>query len=90
MEMIKEHRISIGEERPEFVMSDGDAAIKAAIKLVWPLTCHLLCIWHIICKNATDNLKKVIGLENSKSNINVNSIQSFAVCSHSVTYVIMF
>ena len=66
MEMIDEHRKLSSEEHPQFVMTDGDAAIKAAIKLVWPSSYHLLCIWHIICKNASDNLKKAIGLEHSK------------------------
>jgi transposase-like protein len=52
--------------QPQCIITDGDAAIKAAIKIVWPLTYHLLCIWHIIDKNATENLKKAIGQENSK------------------------
>ena len=52
--------------QPQSIMTDGDAAIKAAIKLVWPATYHLLCIWHIIDKNAADTLKKAIGQENSK------------------------
>ena len=47
------------------IMTDGDAAIKAAIKIVWPQSIHLLCIWHIITKNASENLKKVVGFENS-------------------------
>ena len=64
--MINEHRRCLQSEDPEFIMTDGDAAIKAAIKLVWPSSNHLLCIWHIIVKNASDHLKKVIGLENSK------------------------
>ena len=52
--------------QPKSIMTDGDAAIHAAIKLVWPLTNHLLCIWHIIHKNAPDNLKKIMAIENSK------------------------
>ena len=50
---------------PHCIMTAGDAAIKAAIKIVWPGSIHLLCIWHLITKNASENLKKAIGVENS-------------------------
>ena len=32
---------------PIAIMSDGDPAIAAAVKLVFPETQHLLCIWHL-------------------------------------------
>ena len=51
---------------PNGFISDGDSAIRAARKLVWPDTLHLLCIWHIIGKNAPDNLLKIVGKENCK------------------------
>ena len=56
---------------PYCIMTDSDAAIKAAIKTVWPQSSHLLCLWHIISKNASDNLKKTIGLNNSAFNFNL-------------------
>ena len=64
MNMINERRNTADLLQPQCIITDGDAAINAAIKLVWPDTYHLLCIWHIIAKNANDNLKKSIGIEN--------------------------
>ena len=63
---------------PNGFISDGDTAIRAAKKLVWPDTLHLLCIWHIIAKNAPDNLIKVVGKDNCK-------FQSFDFPSNAIT-----
>jgi hypothetical protein len=46
--MMKKQMIKHGQAQaladPHCIMTDGDAAIKAAIKIVWPQSIHLLCI----------------------------------------------
>ena len=64
--MIKEQQYCDDLSHPQCIITDSDAAIKAAIKIAWPSTYHLLCIWHIIFKNATENIKKAIGIGKSK------------------------
>ena len=63
--MMKKNGLENTLSYPHCIMTDGDAEIKAAIKIVWPQSIHLLCIWHVINKNASENLKKAIGVENS-------------------------
>jgi len=43
--------------QPSVIMTDGDAAIAAAVRIEWQSTTHLLCIWHIIAKNVKSNMK---------------------------------
>ncbi|CAB5204670.1 unnamed protein product [Rhizophagus irregularis] len=38
---------------PAVLFTDGDPAMNAAIQVMYPQTCHLLCIYHI-----TENIKK--------------------------------
>ncbi|KAF1883269.1 hypothetical protein Lal_00030375 [Lupinus albus] len=44
-------------KHPKCVITDGDFAMKNAIKRVSPATHHRLCVWHI-CNNAGKNIKK--------------------------------
>ncbi len=65
--MIKEKDPSqVSHYYPKGIITDSDSAIRAAIRIVWPNTLHLLCIWYIISKNVPDNLIKLVGKENSK------------------------
>jgi hypothetical protein len=40
---------------PASVITDGDIAMKNAIKRVFPYAYHRLCAWHLI-RNATSNI----------------------------------
>ncbi|KAF1876728.1 hypothetical protein Lal_00031543 [Lupinus albus] len=44
-------------KHPKCVITDGDFAMKNAIKRVFPAAHHRLCAWHI-CNNAGKNIKK--------------------------------
>ena len=41
-------------------MTDGDLAIAAACKIAFPSILHIVCIWHIVAKNAFKNLSKLL------------------------------
>ncbi|KAJ1405464.1 Zinc finger, PMZ-type [Sesbania bispinosa] len=42
---------------PKFVITDGDRAMRNAIRIVFPNATHRLCAWHLI-RNATSNVGK--------------------------------
>jgi hypothetical protein len=48
---------AMGNRQPKAVMTDGDLAMREAIRVVFPETCHRLCAWHLN-KNAYENVKK--------------------------------
>nr|KYP33193.1 Protein FAR1-RELATED SEQUENCE 5 [Cajanus cajan] len=47
---------AMGNKHPKTVVTDGDGAMREAIKHVFPDTCHRLCAWHLH-KNACENVK---------------------------------
>lgn len=49
-------------KHPIPVVTDGDGAIREAIKVVFPNSSHLLCAWHLH-RNAIENVKKSEFLE---------------------------
>lgn len=50
-----QYEILIG-AKPSAYMTDGDAAIAQAL-VQCEVHCHLLCIWHLLCRNGPTNLK---------------------------------
>nr|KYP66793.1 Protein FAR1-RELATED SEQUENCE 5 [Cajanus cajan] len=38
---------AMSEKKPKTILTDQDAAMAKALALVWPETCHRLCIWHL-------------------------------------------
>ncbi|XP_057418685.1 protein FAR1-RELATED SEQUENCE 5-like [Lotus japonicus] len=47
---------AMDKKSPTAVITDGDKAMKNAIRRVFPNASHRLCAWHLMC-NATDNIK---------------------------------
>ena len=45
---------------PSLFMTDGDAAIASGVADAMPGSKHVLCIWHIIFKNAVYHLQKLL------------------------------
>lgn len=56
---------AMGNKQPKVVVTDGDGAMREAIKHVFPKSCHRLCAWHLH-KNACENVKRVPFLEDFK------------------------
>ncbi|KAJ1395595.1 MULE transposase domain [Sesbania bispinosa] len=52
-------------KEPSAVVTDGDAAMREAIRVVFPSAVHILCSWHIH-QNACDNVKNSKFLEEFK------------------------
>nr|XP_023917131.1 protein FAR1-RELATED SEQUENCE 5-like [Quercus suber] len=48
---------SMGNQKPKTIFTDQCQAMKNAIRVVLPDTCHRLCLWHI-SKNAAENLPR--------------------------------
>ncbi|MCI18556.1 protein FAR1-RELATED SEQUENCE 5-like, partial [Trifolium medium] len=48
----------MGGKSPKSVITDGDFAMRNAIKTVFPNAHHRLCAWHLI-RNATSNVKDI-------------------------------
>ncbi len=55
-----EWKLMMGVDDPALIITDGDAAIASAIKDVFENSKHILCTWHIICKNAVYHLQKLL------------------------------
>ncbi|KAK4589794.1 hypothetical protein RGQ29_020396 [Quercus rubra] len=51
---------SMGNQKPKTIFTDQCQAMKNAIRVVLPDTCHRLCLWHI-SKNAAENLPRHYG-----------------------------
>ncbi|XP_020238849.1 protein FAR1-RELATED SEQUENCE 5 [Cajanus cajan] len=51
---------AMSEKKPKTILTDQDAAMAKALALVWPETCHRLCIWHLY-QNALKKLSIVFG-----------------------------
>ncbi|XP_057418834.1 protein FAR1-RELATED SEQUENCE 5-like [Lotus japonicus] len=47
---------AMDKKSPTAVITDGDKAMRNAIRRVFPNASHRLCAWHLMC-NATDNIK---------------------------------
>lgn len=47
---------AMGNKLPKAIVTDGDLAMREAIKQVFPDACHKLCTWHLH-KNACENVK---------------------------------
>lgn len=54
--LLNEFLSAMGGKCPMSVITDGDLAMKNAIKKVFPHAHHRLCAWHLI-RNATSNIK---------------------------------
>nr|KYP45326.1 Protein FAR1-RELATED SEQUENCE 5 [Cajanus cajan] len=51
---------AMSEKKPKTILTDQDATMAKALALVWPETCHRLCIWHLY-QNALKKLSIVFG-----------------------------
>ena len=60
---------SMGNKKPKTIFTDQCQAMKNAIRVVFPDTCHRLCLWHI-SKNAAENLPRHYGILEFKSRFN--------------------
>ena len=60
---------SMGNKKPKTIFTDQCQAMKNAIRVVLPNTCHRQCLWHI-SKNATENLPRHYGNPEFKSRFN--------------------
>ncbi|KAK4601355.1 hypothetical protein RGQ29_010777 [Quercus rubra] len=60
---------SMGNQKPKTIFTDQCQAMKNAIRVVLPDTCHRLCLWHI-SKNAAENLPRHYGNPEFKSRFN--------------------
>ncbi|XP_030941257.1 protein FAR1-RELATED SEQUENCE 5-like [Quercus lobata] len=60
---------SMGNQKPKTIFTDQCQAMKNAIRVVLPDTCHRLCLWHI-SKNAAENLPRHYGNPEFKSKFN--------------------
>ncbi|KAJ1400983.1 MULE transposase domain [Sesbania bispinosa] len=58
--------IAMGNKHPKAVVTDGDGAMREAIKQVFPNACHRLCAWHLH-NNACENVKCGPFLEDFKT-----------------------
>uniref|UniRef100_A0A151UDJ3 Protein FAR1-RELATED SEQUENCE 5 n=1 Tax=Cajanus cajan TaxID=3821 RepID=A0A151UDJ3_CAJCA len=54
--VLKSFLEAMGNKHPKTVVTDGDGAMREAIKHVFPDTCHRLCVRHLH-KNACENVK---------------------------------
>ncbi|XP_023871700.1 protein FAR-RED IMPAIRED RESPONSE 1-like [Quercus suber] len=59
----------MGNQKRKTIFTDQCQAMKNAIKVVFPDTCHRLCLWHI-SKNAVENLPRHYGILEFKSRFN--------------------
>ncbi|KAL4644901.1 hypothetical protein ACB092_02G197600 [Castanea dentata] len=60
---------SMGNQKPKTIFTNQCQAMKNAIRVVFPDTCHRLCLWHI-SKNAAENLPRHYEIPKFKSRFN--------------------